>query len=564
MNFLFSFVLVTRVVSALSGVDPLWLRYDKIIPNLSDYSHISSIAVHADASYCEDFHLAALTSAADELALGLTGLLGRPITSICICCKSPPTDAFTISVHNTKNNGEEGFTLTPFSITSDTPSGALYGMFEFLKQAQTHQPPLSSYHSSPAMKIRSWNFWDLLSGDVERGNSGYSLHWPYALFEDAAPPPKNLLWVAARCNASDPFQQWEGETFTESTVPTSSSIKNLGSPDSDNCLNTMGCHPMSVGSCSGDSSASFIFNSANNTIAVDNSHMSTAEGFCERGRGGCMYLDRNTGPYVNIYNCHTPIDAPVDWVNQQFTYNATSKAIQKVREDDFDECLTLGRSAPYPDGANNEDDPLSDPWSVNSSGKALWKTRFEEMIKLLKSSGINTVVLNDVNTCGFPGIQLFEAEKLATWTKNIAPILDRWAMSPQLALCFAAPTEISNVTADPLDDVAISWWTDYFDQLYTLHPRFTGIVVKADSEGMVGPVTFDRSEADGANMLAKILKNYDSRVFWRSFVYGNPPYEIGLEDLARQAFDTFHPLDGTFDENVVLQVKCGPMDFQGD
>ncbi|EGB04646.1 hypothetical protein AURANDRAFT_10378, partial [Aureococcus anophagefferens] len=183
----------------------------------------------------------------------------------------------------------------------------------------------------------------------------------------------------------------------------------------------------------------------------------------------------------------------------------------------------------------------------------------------LYSSGVNTVVLNDVNACGDPQTRSLTA--VANWTKNLGPLFDRYALTPMLAVCFGAPTELSNVTSDPLSADAIEWWTAKFGEIYDHYPNFGGVVVKADSEGDVGPMSYNRTEADGANMLARVLKVRGGRVLWRSFIYGNglgadPSNPIGQEDLARQAFDTFKPLDGSFDDNVILQIKSGPMDFQ--
>lgn len=117
----------------------------------------------------------------------------------------------------------------------------------------------------------------------------------------------------------------------------------------------------------------------------------------------------------------------------------------------------------------------------------------------------------------------------------------------------------NNATGDPLDQNTIDWWTDKLAEIYDNFPTLGGVLIKADSEGNVGPATFNRTQAEGANMLAKIIKPNNGRVIWRAFIYGD---SIGSDDLARQATDTFVPLDGLFDDNVIIQIKNGPYDFQ--
>ena len=280
---------------------------------------------------------------------------------------------------------------------------------------------------------------------------------------------------------------------------------------------------------------------------------------CSKATGGCLDLNRGTGPNLDIWSCHGTDN--LDYVNQQFTYNTSTRAIQPRHSN---ACLTLSRSAPLPDASNNN----ADPWDPTS--KEYYLHRVHDLLRFLKSSGINTLVLNDVNACADVG-KLLGSSYLTNWTFNLRPLLERYAMTPMLSLCFAAPTEMSNVTSDPLNPLAIEWWEQKFGEIYTQLPTFGGVVVKADSEGNVGPMSFNRTEADGANMLARILKQHgdDKYVLWRAFIYGDglgvDPQKIdkiGQEDLARQAFDTFKPLDGTFDDNVILQIKNGPMNFQ--
>jgi alpha-glucuronidase len=124
---------------------------------------------------------------------------------------------------------------------------------------------------------------------------------------------------------------------------------------------------------------------------------------------------------------------------------------------------------------------------------------------------------------------------------------------------FSAPVEIGGLkTADPLDPEVVEWWKLKVDEIYRYIPDFGGFTVKANSEGQPGPQKYDRSHADGANMLADALAPHQGIVMWRAFVYDN---NVPV-DRAKQAYNEFTPLDGQFRDNVMIQVKNGPVDFQ--
>jgi alpha-glucuronidase len=128
-----------------------------------------------------------------------------------------------------------------------------------------------------------------------------------------------------------------------------------------------------------------------------------------------------------------------------------------------------------------------------------------------------------------------------------------------LSARFSAPIELGGLkTADPLDPAVRKWWRDKADEIYRVIPDFGGFLVKANSEGQPGPQDYHRSHADGANMLADALAPHGGIVMWRAFVYS----EHDLDDRTKQAYNEFKPLDGTFRDNVLLQVKNGPLDFQ--
>ena len=169
------------------------------------------------------------------------------------------------------------------------------------------------------------------------------------------------------------------------------------------------------------------------------------------------------------------------------------------------------------------------------------------------SIGINGAVLNNVNAKP----QTLSSDNLKQ-VKWIADILRPYGIRVYLSVNFASPIRLGGLpTADPLDKGVIVWWNKKVDEIYRLIPDFGGFLVKANSEGEPGPCDYGRSHAEGANMLAKALKPHKGIVMWRTFVYApNDP------DRAKQAYKEFQPLDGQFLDNVILQVKNGPIDFQ--
>lgn len=145
-----------------------------------------------------------------------------------------------------------------------------------------------------------------------------------------------------------------------------------------------------------------------------------------------------------------------------------------------------------------------------------------------------------------------------------AAVLRGYGVATHLAADIAAPITLGDLdTADPLDDRVRAWWRTAVERVYAAIPDFGGFVVKADSEGRPGPFAYGRTHADGANLLAAALAPFGGTVFWRCFVYDClQDWRDRSTDRARAAADHFVPLDGAFAENVVLQVKHGPLDFQ--
>lgn len=181
--------------------------------------------------------------------------------------------------------------------------------------------------------------------------------------------------------------------------------------------------------------------------------------------------------------------------------------------------------------------------------KQLWK----EYARANASIGINGAVLNNVNASPdmlTPGI--------LKRVKEIAAVLRPYGIKVYLSIKFSSPAQTGGLkNSDPLNPDVIKWWNDKAKEIYKLIPDFGGFLVKASSEGQPGPQDFGRSHADGANMLADALKPFGGIVMWRAFVYS--PND---KDRAKQAFNEFMPLDGQFRDNVIIQVKNGPIDFQ--
>ncbi len=169
------------------------------------------------------------------------------------------------------------------------------------------------------------------------------------------------------------------------------------------------------------------------------------------------------------------------------------------------------------------------------------------------SIGINGTVLNNVNA---KPLMLTKAKLKET--KRIADALRPYGIKVYLSVNFASPKALGDVsTADPLDKNVVKWWQKKAKEIYKLIPDFGGFLVKANSEGEPGPMDYGRTHVDGANMLADALKPYGGIVMWRAFVYAANSY-----DRASQACDEFVPLDGRFRDNVIIQIKNGPVDFQ--
>ncbi|UZN02675.1 alpha-glucuronidase [Cellulomonas sp. S1-8] len=188
-------------------------------------------------------------------------------------------------------------------------------------------------------------------------------------------------------------------------------------------------------------------------------------------------------------------------------------------------------------------------------------SRVAAYARLLGSIGVNAVAINNVN------VHRAEARLLTDGLPDVARVADVFrphGVRTYLSVSFASPVTLGGLsTSDPADPQVQAWWAAAADRVYATIPDFGGFVVKADSEGQPGPFAYGRDHADGANLLARALRPHGGTVFWRAFVYNHEQdWRDRRTDRARAAYDHFAPLDGRFDDNVVLQVKYGPVDFQ--
>lgn len=182
-----------------------------------------------------------------------------------------------------------------------------------------------------------------------------------------------------------------------------------------------------------------------------------------------------------------------------------------------------------------------------------------EYARLLASVGIDGCNLNNVNNAA-----TFLTPEMLEGIARIAEAMRPYGVRVGLSVDIASPQKIGGLpTYDPLDPGVKKWWTDKVNEIYTLIPDFAGFTVKADSEGQPGPASFGRTPADAANTLAATLAPHGGIVLYRAFVYNHHlDWRDPKADRARAAYDIFHPLDGKFAPNVVIQTKEGPIDFQ--
>jgi alpha-glucuronidase len=179
--------------------------------------------------------------------------------------------------------------------------------------------------------------------------------------------------------------------------------------------------------------------------------------------------------------------------------------------------------------------------------------RYRDYARALASVGLNGTVITNVNA----NAQILTAPYLAK-VAALAAEFRPWGVRIYLTARFSAPIEIGGLkTADPLDPAVAAWWREKVAEIYRAIPDFGGFLVKANSEGQPGPQDYKRTHADGANLLADAVAPYNGIVMWRAFVYSPD----NNDDRVKQAVTEFGPLDGKFRQNVIVQIKNGPLDF---
>ncbi|MDR2839665.1 MAG: alpha-glucuronidase [Paludibacter sp.] len=226
------------------------------------------------------------------------------------------------------------------------------------------------------------------------------------------------------------------------------------------------------------------------------------------------------------------------------------------------ENLNISQTPKYQYRILNHWDNLDGSIERGYAGRSLWEweklpneisPRYEQYARANASIGINATVLNNVNA----NPKILTQEYLQK-VKVLADIFRPYGLKVFLSVNFASPKTLGGLPdADPLNPEVAKWWKAKAKEIYALIPDFGGFLVKANSEGQSGPQDYGRSHVDGANMLADVLKPFGGIVMWRAFVYAP-----SSDDRAKQAYLEFMPFDGKFRDNVIIQVKNGPIDFQ--
>ncbi|MCM3700555.1 alpha-glucuronidase family glycosyl hydrolase [Paenibacillus macerans] len=189
-------------------------------------------------------------------------------------------------------------------------------------------------------------------------------------------------------------------------------------------------------------------------------------------------------------------------------------------------------------------------------------SRIKDYARLLSSTGINAISINNVNVHHHETLLITQPQ--LSEVARVAGVFRKYGIATFLSINFASPMQVGDLTtADPLDEEVRAWWRNAVEEIYRVIPDFGGFLVKADSESRPGPFTYGRNHIDGANMLAEALVPFGGTVIWRCFVYNcQQDWRDRSTDRARAAYDHFTPFDGGFHDNVILQIKNGPMDFQ--
>ena len=236
--------------------------------------------------------------------------------------------------------------------------------------------------------------------------------------------------------------------------------------------------------------------------------------------------------------------------------------LRLIQTSQFDENLNIIEKPAYNHRLLNHWDNLDRTVERGYAGYSIWRwdelpakisPLYKAYARANASVGINGTVLNNVNASP----QILSKEYLEK-VKIIAGELRPYNIKTYLSINFSSPKELGGLKdSDPMNPEVQKWWKEKAKEIYAMIPDFGGFLVKANSEGLPGPMDYGRTHVDGANMLADALKPFGGIVMWRAFVY-NPDGD----DRAKQAYKEFKPFDGKFRDNVIIQLKNGPVDFQ--
>lgn len=236
--------------------------------------------------------------------------------------------------------------------------------------------------------------------------------------------------------------------------------------------------------------------------------------------------------------------------------------LRLIQTNNFSPDLDLIENPSYEYRLLNHWDNLNRTVERGYAGYSIWRwdelphkisTRYRDYARANASIGINGTVLNNVNAA--PEIL---SEEYLEKVKVIADELRPYHIRVYLSVNFSSPKELGGLKdSDPLNPEVRDWWKNKAAEIYDLIPDFGGFLVKANSEGLPGPMDYGRTHMDGANMLAEAVSDFGGIIMWRAFVYSPDG-----DDRAKEAYNEFIPFDGEFNENVIVQVKNGPIDFQ--
>ena len=286
--------------------------------------------------------------------------------------------------------------------------------------------------------------------------------------------------------------------------------------------------------------------------------------FFSNGRKAEIRLDRN------LYESYEIVETEDGYCVRGGEPGVLYGAYALIRACAAGEAIPTGLQKPYYDlRMINCWDNMDGTVERGYAGRSMWfegnrfdyePARIRQLGRMLASVGINVLCINNVNVHQ-PAQHLLD--DLLPDAAAFAALLRPFGVRLMLSIDFSQPMQNGLPTADPLDERVQTWWADTAKRVWAAIPDLAGFLVKADSEHRPGPNTYNRTHAEGANMLARAIAPFGGKLVWRAFVYNcMQDWRDQTTDRPRAAYDLYKPLDGAFDSNVILQVKYGPYDFQ--